>query len=166
MANEQDANPPPSYDDATSLPGRRPPHPRPIPEISHTTNLKVARKGISAPMPIPFPADEETWTSARDVQHDDWARFVSNLADARGATAEKKDADEGEPSDDQIQAMREVLGLWNYNFFEPRGCKVQAAGFDEVKQTEETQNEARFFFGKEGIGYKTASGGTFGISFP
>lgn len=165
MSNETQ-NSPPSYDDATSMPGRRPPHPRPTPELVHTIDIKVPRASPSSPLPIPFPADEETWTLTRDVQHDNWARFVSNLADARATKAEKKDADEGEPSAEQVQRMREALGLWNYNFFEPRGCRIQAIGFEEVRQTEETEQKSMFIFGKEGIGFRTASGGIIGIAFP
>ena len=154
---------PPSYDDATSLPGRRPPHPRPTPELTHTINIKVPRATASGPLPIPFPSDEASWT-ARDIQHDDWARFVSNLAGARETKPEKKGNDEGAPTDEQVEAMREALGLWNYNFFEPRGCKVFAAGFEEVKQTPEKAKQSIFIFGKEGIGFRLPGGGMFGIS--
>jgi hypothetical protein len=110
---------------------------------------------------IPFPADEATWTSTRDVQHADWERFVSNLAEARATKATKKDVDEGPPSNDQLLCMREALALWNRNFFVPRGCKIQADGFEELT---DTRNES-MDFGKEGIKFKRVRG-MFGLSFP
>ena len=160
-SDQLSGNPPPSYEDATFLPGRQPPSSRPEPELTHTINIKASRASASAPLAIPFPADEGTWTSARDVQHADWERFVSNLAEARATKATKKDMDEGPPSDEQIMCMREAMALWNHHFFVPRGCKIQADGFEELK---DTRNES-MDFEKEGIKLKRVRG-MFGLSFP
>ncbi len=154
---------PPSYDDAVTLPGRQPPTTRPEPEITHTIDIRASRTSASAPLAIPFPADEVTWVSARDVQHADWERFVSNLAEARAVKAEKKDLDEGKPSDAQIQSMREALGLWNHHFFEPRGCTVRAEGFEELPSTETSTSSMDFT--NEGIRFKRVKG-MFGLSWP
>ncbi|KAF3797991.1 hypothetical protein GCG54_00003891 [Colletotrichum gloeosporioides] len=107
----------------------------------------------SAPFTFAYPEPSAFWLS-RDIQHEDWAAFTSNLvkpgrsgaagdatlpADSKG---QPLSGVQGPEYEEQISRMRGELARWNETFFRPRGMKV-ISGEDYRAETQPSSSQAQ-----------------------
>ncbi|KAK2764829.1 hypothetical protein CKAH01_15710 [Colletotrichum kahawae] len=150
MASEDVPPPPYVADTATQPINRSPPFPQPSEVTAHFTNLIPG----SAPFTFAYPEPSALWLS-RDIQHEDWAAFTSNLVRAaRSSTTgdaplavdskgqKSLSGAQGPEYEEQVSRMREELGRWNEIFFKPRGMKV-VSGEDYRAETKPSSSETQ-----------------------
>jgi hypothetical protein len=114
--------PPPSYTEATTntppssnpyLATRAAPQTSPPEEtLAHIVDLSAAVETA------PFPSPEATWAS-RDITHQDWSTFLSQLAAHLTASKLQEDT-----SSDRA---KQLVAEWNAEFFVPRRCIINIA---------------------------------------
>ncbi|KAF4426855.1 hypothetical protein CFRS1_v002886 [Colletotrichum fructicola] len=151
IMSSEDVPPPPYVADTATQPiNRPPPFPLPSEVTAHFINLIPG----SAPFTFAYPEPSALWLS-RDIQHEDWAAFTSNLvragrSDTTGGTPLPADlkgqqppaATQGLEYEEQISRMREELARWDETFFKPRGMKV-VSGEDYHVETQISSSQAQ-----------------------
>ncbi|CAI0641528.1 unnamed protein product [Colletotrichum noveboracense] len=149
--DSEDVPPPPYVADTATQPiNRPPPFLLPSEVTAHFVNLIPG----SAPFTFAYPEPSALWLS-RNIQHEDWAAFTSNLvkagrsgttggaplpADSKGQ--QPMSAAQSPEYEEQIGRMREELARWNQTFFKPRGMKV-VSGEDYRAETQPSSSQAQ-----------------------
>lgn len=132
--------------------------------ISHYINVVVHASSQS----FPYPEPSHLW-ALRDVHHEDWANFVSNLLSVEPEYEikhEKKTALDSSDADyELLQKMYKTLAEWNEGFFSLRGVKIVAGGDTPATREQVAIAKKRESDGEThgGVGWKFGKENKFGL---